>query len=87
MFAKRSSTYNSLVPRPIDIRIIISACQVPSIHVGCILQLQVHRINEEFCVQSLLGLPMHETAIVMPFSVYSTIIVTNVLITRQEVIT
>ena len=59
MFTRLSSVYNSLTPRPIDICVIASACQVPSIHIGCALQLQAEWRTR---VESLLGLPVHATA-------------------------
>ena len=80
LFARLSSIYNSLALRPIDIHVIItSACQVLSIHVGCVLQLQA---EWQIHIESLLDLPVHATAIVMPFSVHSTI--TNMLINQAE---
>ena len=53
MFTRLSSSYNSLALRPIDIHIIASACQVSSIRVGHVLQLQA---EWQIHVESLLGL-------------------------------
>ena len=77
MLARLSSAYNSLAPRWIDIRIIALACQVLSIHISCVLQLQAEWLIR---VESLLGLLVHAALIVVPFLDHSTIIITNALI-------
>ena len=77
MFARLSSTYNSLTP--------ISASSLwlvrfrLSMYVGCVPQQLSSRQNGDISA-------WFTTGIVMPFSVHSTIIITNDLLTRQDVI-
>ena len=80
MFARLSSTYNSLAPT-----LSISASSLwlvrfrLSMYVGCVPQQSSSKQNGDISA-------WFTTGIVMPFSVHSTIIITNDSLTRQEVI-